>query len=81
MRARIAACLALTTLLASSLAASSDAATPVPAAARVRATVATQAAKLPWNAGGARVVPGRLVVVWRHSAPTAATRALSADVG
>jgi subtilisin family serine protease len=81
LRARIAACLALTTLLASSLAASSDAATPVPAAARVRATVATQAAKLPWNTGGARVVPGRLVVVWRHSAPTAATRALSADLG
>jgi subtilisin family serine protease len=48
---------------------------------RAHTAIATQAAKLPWNTGGARVVPGRLVVVWRHGTPDAATRSLSADLG
>jgi subtilisin family serine protease len=81
LRARIAACLALTTVLATTLAASSHAATGGGAIATAHAALDTQAAKLPWNTGATRVVPGRLVVVWRHGAPTAATRALSANVG
>jgi subtilisin family serine protease len=81
LRARIAACLALTLLLAAPLVASSPAAIGAPSIVKTQATVDTQAAKLPWNTGGARVVPGRLVVVWRHGAPTAATRSLSADLG
>ena len=80
MRARIAACLALTTLFATTLAASSHAAAG-PAIARAHTALDTQAAKLPWNTGGTRVVPGRVVVVWRHAAPEAATRALSANLG
>jgi subtilisin family serine protease len=81
LRARIAACLALTTLLATTLAVSSHAATGVPSIAKPHAALDAQAAKLPWNTGGTRVVPGRLVVVWRHGAATAATRALSAHLG
>jgi len=80
LRARIAACLAVTTLLATSLAASSHAAVGTPSIVKAHAVLDTQAAKLPWNTGGARVVPGRLVVVWRHGAPNAATRAVSADL-
>ena len=81
MRARIAACLALTLLLAAPLVASSPAAIGVPSIVKTHASIDPQAAKLPWNTGGARVVPGRVVVVWRHGAPTAATRSLSADLG
>ncbi len=81
MRARMAACLALTLLLAAPLVASSPAAIGAPSIVKAHATVDTQAAKLPWNTGGARVVPGRIVVMWRHGAPTAATRSLSADIG
>ena len=85
MRARNAGCLALTTLLATTLAASSHAATGAPsifkAHVSTRSALDTQAAKLPWNTDGAPVVPGRLVVVWRHAAPEAATRALTANLG
>ena len=40
-----------------------------------------QAAKFPWNSGGAPSVPGRIVVVWRHGASNVASRALSAQLG
>ncbi len=82
MRARIAACLALTTLLATTLATSSRAATGSRLSVATQPTAQnTEAAKLPWNTGGAPVVPGKLVVVWRHGVPEAATRSLSAMLG
>jgi subtilisin family serine protease len=81
LRPRIAACLALTMLLAAPLVASSPPAIGAPSIVQAHATVDTQAAKLPWNTGGARVVPGRVVVVWRHGASTVATRALSSNLG
>jgi subtilisin family serine protease len=85
LRARIAACLALATLVAAPLLATPElaiAAVPIGGQImRTRATISTQAAKLPWNSRGVRVVPGRLVVVWRHGVSDAATRSLSAGLG
>jgi len=81
LRARIAACLALTTLIGTAVVASSNAAIAAPSPAKAHSTIDAQAAKMPWNTGGARVVPGKLVVVWRHAAPNGATRSLSAQLG
>ncbi len=85
MRARIAACLALATLLAAPILAAPQPAIGAPPvggpSVGAHTSISTEAAKLPWNSGGARVVPGRLVVVWRHGAPDAAARSLSADLG
>ena len=78
MRARLAVCIALATVLAAPIVAAPRPAVGAPPAgsplARAGAPIPAQAAKLPWNTVGARLVPGRLVVVWRHGASDAATR-------
>ena len=81
MRARIAACLALATLITVPLVMSSPAAIGSAPIGPAHAAPDAQAAKFPWNSGVAPSVPGRIVVVWRHGASNVESRALSAQLG
>ena len=80
MRARIAACLALATLITVPLVMSSPAAIGSAPIGPAHAAPDAQAAKFPWNSGVAPSVPGRIVVVWRHGASNVESRALSAQL-
>jgi subtilisin family serine protease len=81
LRARIATCLALATLITVPLVLSSPAAIGSAPIGPAHAAPHAQAAKFPWNSGGARSVPGRIVIVWRHGASRVASSALSAQLG
>jgi subtilisin family serine protease len=86
LRTRIATCLSLIGVLAAPALTSPPAAEAFPASARSiagepAAVGGVAAAKLPWKSGGARVVPGRLVVVYRSGASTASARALTTRMG
>jgi subtilisin family serine protease len=78
LKLRLAAALALMTLVGSSFFGSASAAET---SQRTAPRSAAPGSKLPWRAGSPRVIPGQFVVVWRHGVSSANTRALAANVG
>ncbi len=81
MRIKLGAALALVVLATSTFVGSPASAGSPSIGALAGAARTSRPTKLPWLSGGARTIPGQIVVVWRDGASRADTRTLAAQVG